>query len=270
MKYGLDENSRKRLLGKVARYLHDLNAEDMNGYLPQVIAKLTGYVEERGRFPEKDEIQSILNGIKTSLFKSNHLLTKDKFASWLAETLQAEGTNVIHTKERPGISANTEAIRISIDDIDSFQKVKRISTHKVRNQVPMKLPESQIKHSIADILGEPFTSKDWSGELADLFSSHLVYQGKRLAAGFLLKGPGIKSTTLTINRLGKNGDQIVRLTSISLDLYAVQFVGTIAQAVVEHLETQVKQAAQKAGQSRYYCIIDGTDTARLLKAYEKL
>jgi hypothetical protein len=184
--------------------------------------------------------------------------------------LQAEGANVIHTEERSETTADNEAIRISIDDIDSFQKVKSISPHEVRTQVPLKLPESQIKQAFADILGEPFISKDWGGELADLFSTHLIYQGKRLAVGFLLKGPGIKSTTLTINRLGKNGDQIVRLTSINLDLYTVQFVGTISQAVVEHLEAQVKQAAQKARQSRYYCVIDGTDTIRLLRAYRKL
>lgn len=270
MMYQWNSESRKKVLGRVAQHLHDRGARDIDSFASRLIAETANFVEVKGRFPGNIEIQAILRSLRTSLFTANRHITKRGFASWIAAVLEAEGAAAIRPLQVPSEAVSTcRAVRISIDEIDSFREVRRISTHDVEKMVPLEIPESNIKQSIVQILGEPFVSKDWGGETADLFTSHIVYQAKRLAAGFLLKGPAVKGT-LTIKYLGKNGDQIVRLTSTSLDLYVVQFVGPIAQMVVDHLDAHVHQAAQRVGKDRYYCVMDGTDTARLLKAYQKL
>jgi len=53
-------------------------------------------------------------------------------------------------------------------------------------------------------------------------------------------------------------------------LFIVQSIGPIDTYVIEHLESEVSRESKKRGLKLYYCIIDGTDTARLLKAYDKL
>jgi hypothetical protein len=271
MSFTWDEQSRKRVLGRIAQHLHDEGAKDLDGFSSGLISKIGEHVAKQGEFPHELELKAVMRSIKTSLVRENYHLRNKELTSWLAGLLAAEGQSSIRPISilaKGGLASQVS--RISIDDIGSFQEVRKVSFHEVQGLVPLKIPETEIKQNIAQIIGEPFVPKDWGGEIADLFSTHLTYQGKRLASGFLLKGPGVKQHTLTINHLGKNGDQVVRLTSTSLDLYVVQFVGPIAPAVVDHLEAHVRQAAGKAGQTRYYCVIDGTDTARLFKAYGKL
>ena len=270
MSYTWQEESRKRILGRVAQHLHDEGAKDIDGFSSRLISRIANHVEEHGEFPKNPRLQALMTGTKTALFKVNHHLRKTEVASWIADLLTVEEKTAIHLiPAPPNAGLAPQAIRISVDDIDSFRQVSTVAPHRMKDLVPLAILESDIKNSIAEIVGEPFIPKDWGGEIADLFSSHVVLQGKRVASGFLLKGRGTKGT-LRIKTLGKNGDQVVRLTSTSLDLYVVQFVGLIDQAVIAHLEAHVRQAAEKAGLPRYYCVIDGTDTARLLKAYGKL
>jgi hypothetical protein len=267
--YEWNSESRKKVLGTVAQHLHDKGARDIDGFASRLIAEIAYFVEAKGRFPEITEIQALLGHLRTSLFTANRQITKKDLAAWVAKTLASEGNMAVQSLEPSEAGSACKAVRISIDEIDSFRAVQKVSPHNVDGLVPLAIPESTIKRSLAQILGEPFVHKDWGGETADLFTSCVVYQTKRLAAGFLLKGPAVKGT-LTIRQLGKNGDQVVRLTSNSLDLYVVQFVGPIAQTVVDHLDAHVCQAAQKTTRDKYYCVIDGTDTARLLRAYQKL
>lgn len=161
------------------------------------------------------------------------------------------------------------AVRVYLDDIDTFNKIERVENNMVTNIVPLPLSEKLIKDDFAQIIGEPFVSNDWGGETCDLITT-IKYHGKRLSSGFIFKGPGLANKFLTISKLGKNGDQIVRLTSISLDFYAVQFVRAIDQSVIKHLEGQVELEAQRRRKLLLFCIIDGTFTARLLKAYGKI
>ena len=270
MAYEWEINSRKRTLGKVVYYLRNLEVQDLDGFATRLIAEVSQYIEKHGEFPDQSGMEDLMRNIPTALFRGNHHVKKKDIARWLADMLTTVDTTAIRQASTSAIDGPVaKAIRISVDDIDSFRQVQTVSPHEVAHLVPVTLSEADIKQGIAQILGEPFVPKDWGGEIADLFSAQFMFQGKRAAGGFLLKGPGVKGT-LTIGRLGKNGDQVVRLTSTSLELYVVQFVGPIAQAVVDHVEAHVRQAAQRACQPRYYCIIDGTDTARLLKAYGQL
>ena len=68
---------------------------------------------------------------------------------------------------------------------------------------------------------------------------------------------------------GKNGDQIVRLFDSPADLFVLQFVGPIAEAVITNVARSVA-AAHQQGKRAQFMIIDGQDTARLLLAYGKL
>jgi hypothetical protein len=95
----------------------------------------------------------------------------------------------------------------------------------------------------------------------------LQINGARRAAAFLLKGNGLKKEVLEIGDCGKNGDQIVRLFETPADIYIIQFVGNISEAVIKDVDGKTDQRIAK-GNSTNYCIINGQDTARLLKAYQ--
>jgi hypothetical protein len=125
-----------------------------------------------------------------------------------------------------------------------------------------------VKASLASIIGENFVRKDWAGEKSDLYSSNVIYKGKRVSTAFLLKGPSVKR--LTIDKCGKRGNQVLRLVKEPAQLFIVQHNGEIDTDIIELLETYVSDLSRKKGMKLYYCIIDGTDTARVLVAYDKI
>ncbi len=104
-------------------------------------------------------------------------------------------------------SAGAKVNRITVDDIDSFGKVRKI---KFAGSLADSISETQFKNGVQKILGEPGIFKDWGGERSDLYSSRLRIAGKRRAAAFGFKGPGQKGI-LVPGRMGKNGDQMQRL-----------------------------------------------------------
>jgi hypothetical protein len=161
--------------------------------------------------------------------------------------------------------------QIYIDDIDSFSLAKEVTSAKLGEIIlPLPLLEIEIQTCFGEILGERFIPNHWGGEDSDLYTNQIKYRGQRLSTGFIFKGRGYKKPLLTISGLGKNGDQIVRLTAKTLDLYVVQYVGFIHQNVKEELDAHAKRAGDNKGKLVYYCLIDGTDTARLFRAYGKI
>jgi hypothetical protein len=93
-------------------------------------------------------------------------------------------------------------------------------------------------------------------------------QGKRVAAAFAFKGPGMKGV-LVPGKLGKNGDQIQRLFVEDADLFIVQYVGQIASTVAQQMAVFAQAKSLSTGRKIYYGTIDGTDSARLIAAYPK-
>ena len=134
--------------------------------------------------------------------------------------------------------------------------------------LPLDLSEDRIQTFFEEIIGENFHQEDWGGEINDLVTSHIRVGGKRIRAAFLLKGNGTKGK-LTIAKCGRNGDQIVRLTEAPADFYIIQHVGEVDQRVAYDLRSKVQLKVSK-GESCQMCILDGTETARILTAYEKL
>lgn len=163
--------------------------------------------------------------------------------------------------------------RLYIEDIDSFAKVRDVNptviSHLLQRHGYLDIAEDNIQINLEKILNEPFHKKDWGGEYNDLYTSNLVINGARRAAAFLLKGNGLQVGHMEIKHCGKNGDQLLRLFDSPAELFIVQFVGNVSEAVIKDVEGKVDQLRAK-GKVACYCIINGQDTARLLHAYALL
>lgn len=161
-----------------------------------------------------------------------------------------------------------DRLEIYVDDIDSFEDVKSVTSKDVRDLVPLELLEDEIKAHLEEIIGEKFTRPHWPGETSDLFTSHIRVGGDRLRAAFILKGRGTKRR-LRIKDCGANGDQILRLSRAPAQLLAIQHVGEISEEVIADLSDKVRLRIAEGAMCQM-CIIDGVDTARILRAYARI
>ncbi len=156
---------------------------------------------------------------------------------------------------------------LHIADIDQFSKFSDVLKNEksTPNLTDMrKISEEEIKVAIAEIVHEGNIPKDWGGEKSDLFTSNLSVSGTFYTAAFLLKGPA-KFSEMKMADLGKNGDQIDRLFSEPADLLILQHCHKVSTSV----RNTMRAFASRMHDLRYFTIIDGYDTLRLLKAYEK-
>lgn len=149
---------------------------------------------------------------------------------------------------------------------DQFSKIRdaKFKRHKSHLDALRDIPETEVKQAFAKIINEPTVPKDWGGEQSDLFTSQILVLGKQLSAAFAFKGPA-KFHPMTMADLGKNGDQISRLYMEPADILILQHCHEITPPV----RTMMRAFANQLGNLRQYCIIDGYDTYRILRAYEK-
>jgi len=152
---------------------------------------------------------------------------------------------------------------VTIDDIASFRKVRKIKPSSV---VPIPMAETKFKEGIKKILGDRGQHKDWGGEVSDLPTDRLVLKTKRVRASFAFKGRG-KKGKLTPKHMGHNGDQIQRLFRIPADVFIVQYWNQIDESVVEQMRQFAIAASVKEARRIYFGVIDGVDSARIIKAY---
>ena len=154
---------------------------------------------------------------------------------------------------------------VSIEQIAEFAKSREIQVvERDEWQAYMKAtPEKAVKEKLCEILGEP-SRKDWGGELADLTSAVHV-KGEFVTAAFILKGLA-EFKDMSLDLLGARADQIYRLAQTTARLLVVQHCHTISEAV----RATLRAFAVTPYERRYFCLIDGKDTYRILKAYNKL
>jgi hypothetical protein len=152
------------------------------------------------------------------------------------------------------------------DDIDEFQRVQTLPAPLVEewHSVMSVLPEVEVKSRIASILADGI-QKDWGGEQHDHYSAHVHLSGRRTTAAFVFKGPS-RFTPMTPAMLGKNADQIVRLASSSARLLVVQH----SHEITDSVRLMLRAFAVAPHNPRRYCLIDGRDTFRILRAYNRL
>lgn len=162
----------------------------------------------------------------------------------------------------PGVPFSNERFPQQIDEIPRIEEIsyEDVDVTKMKNY-----SEDEIKQWFADIMKESFVQSHWAGQKCDLYTSHLHVEGERKTAAFLLKGPS-HFNVMKNRDLGKNGDQIVRLFSESADLYILQHCYVISADV----RSMMKTFASRFYQPSLFTIIDGNDTMRILKAYEKI
>ena len=155
------------------------------------------------------------------------------------------------------------SFRIMPEEIDEFKNMLphtfQLDINELKNY-----SEEQVKTWFAEIVNEHNVPKDWGGEYSDLSTTHIHLHEKRLHAAFVFKGPA-KFHTMKMNDLGKNGDQIVRLFQEPADICILQHCNYISAAVIHTMEA----FASRIYMPKYYCILDGIDTLRLLKGYKK-
>jgi hypothetical protein len=87
----------------------------------------------------------------------------------------------IHIKQRLDGSAK----HITVDDIDSFRKVRKVKRGKEKRYY-----ESEIKDRLKYIITEGGKFKDWGGETNNIYTNRLIFKRRRRATAFALKGKG--------------------------------------------------------------------------------
>lgn len=151
------------------------------------------------------------------------------------------------------------------DNIQEFSSCKNVTINHSDEWINYmkQISEDAVKQKFCEILGDK-PRKDWGGEQADHFSTVHI-NGQKKSAAFLLKGP-THFREMTPDMLGKRGDQIYRLAQTTARLLIVQHSHNIGEAV----RATLRAFAVPPHDQRYYCLIDGKDTYRILKAYNKL
>lgn len=152
--------------------------------------------------------------------------------------------------------------QITIDEIDSFEKVRNVP----HSQEIKPLLEKMVKQGIQHILSETGSFQDWGGETDDFFSTRLVIDKERKAVAIALKGQATKGI-LTPRKMGINGDQIQRLFRAPAEVFLVQYWNEIDENILELMKICAITKSFSEGRKIYYGIIDGQDTARLMVAY---
>lgn len=182
------------------------------------------------------------------------------------------GLNKIRLHNLPEYTDLPLDVRLYVEDIDSFRKVRDVNPATVMDVLTdgyLNRSEDSVQTALERILSVPFHKKDWGGEQNDLYTANLLINGARHETAFLLKGNGLRSKTMEIKHCGVNGDQILRLCNSPAKLFVVQFVGRISEAIVSDIDGKVRHARSQ-GKDVWYCIMDGQDTARVLRAYGEL
>jgi hypothetical protein len=213
---------------------------------------------DRRRIPKVDA------AVVGDLLKIAELLRKDGLEVLPRDSISLGTPSAVHATPHP---------RVVIDEIDSFSNVLQVKPRDVADLIDdngrLNLPEDDVQRALEQILNEPFHKTDWGGEDNDLYTMNVMLAGKRVAAAFALNGPGKSSRLLHIKHCGHNGDQIVRLFRSPAQLFVIQSVGTIGEDVAQDVEDKA-MLRQHRGLEVHYCIINGQETARLLRAYGKI
>ncbi len=246
------------------------DSKDVNSIVAPVDAWLKKVVESLGRiFPTQLEMHVFLDpeipfGAVSGDYHYQSTLLKCRHS--------VRGLNKIRLQSLPEYTDLPLDARLFAEDIDSFRKVRDINPAAVMDVLRegyLDRSEDSIQTALERILNVPFHKKDWGGELNDLYTANLLVNGARHETAFLLKGNGLRNRTMEISHCGVNGDQILRLCNSPAKLYVIQFVGRISEAVVLDIDGKVRHARSQ-GREAWYCIMDGQDTARILRAYSEL
>jgi hypothetical protein len=129
--------------------------------------------------------------------------------------------------DRFGFTSLPLDVRLYVEDIDSFHKVRDVNPALVMDALTdgyLDRSEDSVQTALERILSVPFHKKDWGGEQNDLYTANVLINGARHETAFLLKGNGLRNRTMEIKHCGANGDQILRLVSSPAKLFVIQLL----------------------------------------------
>ncbi|MCH8151784.1 MAG: hypothetical protein IH830_05370 [Planctomycetes bacterium] len=178
------------------------------------------------------------------------------------------------TKRNPGtvskqvierVAPSAQIIRITIDDIPAFKKVRDMPLPS-EDRLPEELSEEDFKTGMQKIIGEPGVFKDWGGEKNDLFSTRLTVERARRAVAFGFKGPGLRAK-LKPKNMGANGDQALSLFDSPADVFLVQHWREIDESVIDLVERLAIARSIRVNRRVWYGVVDGKDSRRIYEAY---
>jgi hypothetical protein len=207
-----------------------------------------------------------LNIFPSQFIDHNYLISKDTADKYTEKLLEivTENLEILQEPHEEGIRKDN--LELFIDDLEPFKLVRVVTPGEIKAFMPLSLSEDFIQKSLEEIIGENFSQNDWGGEINDMFSSHFKFNKSRVNVAFMLKGKGLKGE-LKIKNCGKNGDQIQRLVKSNATIYFIQHIGKISEDVRNEIHEKILLKRHN-GEIKFYCIVDGTDTARILKAYK--
>ncbi|MGW0918624.1 hypothetical protein ACWD3J_06415 [Streptomyces sp. NPDC002755] len=164
--------------------------------------------------------------------------------------------------DHPATGQTAPGARVYPSDIGQFSKIDFTApVSEAEREAVLSVPEKEVKHAFADLIGESYIPKDWGGERSDLYTSRIFARGHQVSAAWLFKGPG-HPRAMDVKALGKNGDQIDRLFTEPAELLVLQHCHQIKPSVVSMMAAY----AHDARHPRTYMIIDGSDTGRILRS----
>jgi hypothetical protein len=182
------------------------------------------------------------------------------------------GLDEIRTSSIPQYTDLPVQTRLFAEDIDSFRKVRDVNPAAVADLLKdgyFDKPEDFVQMALEQILNVSLHKQDWGGEYNDLYIANLILYGARVESAFLLKGNGLRKKVLEIRDCGKNGDQLVRLFESPARVFVIQFVGNISEVIAKDVEGKIG-ALRAIKRQAWYCLVDGQDTTRILRAYGKV
>ena len=233
------------------------------------------------------KVVQTLNHIFPTELEANSFLNPPPSPLWAISTEDDRGWAILVRQLRESIQVLERMVevnlprytdlpiqtRLYVEDIDSFRNVRDVNPAAVSHLLELggylDQPEDFIQMALEGILDVSLHKKDWGGEINDLYTANVIVNGARRATAFLLKGRGLRKKVLEIGDCGKNGDQLVRLFNSPAELFVVQYVGEVSENVIKDVEGKVDERRAK-GKLAWYCIMNGQDTARVLRAYGKL
>jgi hypothetical protein len=173
------------------------------------------------------------------------------------------GTRWFHPEPELGEWHPVDPLHIWPGAVDQFAGVD-FSQHVAKADLDIlrRWPEAAVKAAFAEVLGEPDVPLDWGGERFDLWTTRLFVRNQPLRAAFLFKGPS-EFKPMTIGSLGKNGDQLDRLSTTPADVLVIQHCHSITAPVVGMLRAY----AASTSPQRRYLLIDGYDTVKILSHF---
>jgi hypothetical protein len=174
-------------------------------------------------------------------------------------------------QERLNVDGQHLGVSVEPAYLDALAIISRVSPSAVADiAMPLSVPEVEVRRVFERVLGEPFHATDSGVEACDMITLQGTHDGRQVTVAAAFKGAGNRAIKwpLHVGGFGKNGNQIVKLFGVPADVYLVQANGPLDTTLMQHIKDTADAHAARRRRPVPYIVIDGTSTARILRAAE--